>query len=263
MPDGILRYPTIAEPATPPAGKVFTYVDIADDHLKQKDDTGTVLDLTLGGVDASETVKGIAELATQAETDTGTDDTRIVTPLKLKTSPVVPHTHTHASTTGQTADDHHSESHTIVSHSDTTATGAELDTLTDGSNADSLHVHSPSGVFYDVVGYQFERVSEKGLAYSPVGDSTYRGDVNVVTKIKAFVATDAGAGETFSVRVIDLGTSLVISEVTGLSNTGKVLVDLGSVSNIGVIETSYEIQVKHDNGDGKDKVMVEYWRVDY
>jgi hypothetical protein len=34
---------------------------------------------------ASETTAGIAELATQAETDTGTDDARIVTPLKLAT----------------------------------------------------------------------------------------------------------------------------------------------------------------------------------
>lgn len=34
---------------------------------------------------ASETVSGIAELATQAETDTGTDDLRMVTPLKLAT----------------------------------------------------------------------------------------------------------------------------------------------------------------------------------
>lgn len=33
--------------------------------------------------DASETTKGIAELATQTETNTGTDDARIVTPLKL------------------------------------------------------------------------------------------------------------------------------------------------------------------------------------
>lgn len=32
--------------------------------------------------------------------------------------------------------------HTIASHSDTSATGAELDTLTDGSNADSLHSHT-------------------------------------------------------------------------------------------------------------------------
>jgi hypothetical protein len=34
---------------------------------------------------ATETVLGLAEIATQAETDTGTDDQRIVTPLKLKT----------------------------------------------------------------------------------------------------------------------------------------------------------------------------------
>lgn len=34
---------------------------------------------------ASETTAGVAELATQAETDTGTDDARIVTPLKLAT----------------------------------------------------------------------------------------------------------------------------------------------------------------------------------
>lgn len=34
---------------------------------------------------ATETVRGVAEIATQAETNTGTDDERIVTPLKLKT----------------------------------------------------------------------------------------------------------------------------------------------------------------------------------
>jgi hypothetical protein len=33
------------------------------------------------------------------------------------------------------------DDHTIASHSDTTATGAELETLTDGSNASSLHTH--------------------------------------------------------------------------------------------------------------------------
>ena len=48
----------------------------------------------------------------------------------------------HSATTGQTADDHHSEAHTIASHSDTTATGAELETLTNGSDADALHIHA-------------------------------------------------------------------------------------------------------------------------
>ena len=40
--------------------------------------------------------------------------------------------------------------HTIASHSDTTATGTELETLTDGSNADALHAHA--GGSGDVVG---------------------------------------------------------------------------------------------------------------
>lgn len=48
----------------------------------------------------------------------------------------------HSDTTGQGTDDHHAQSHTVASHSDTTATGAELETLTDGSNADALHVHA-------------------------------------------------------------------------------------------------------------------------
>ena len=36
----------------------------------------------------------------------------------------------------------HAEAHTVASHSDTTGTGAEVETLTDGSNAESLHTHT-------------------------------------------------------------------------------------------------------------------------
>jgi hypothetical protein len=56
------------------------------------------------------------------------------------------HTHSHASTTGQTADDHHAELHSVASHNDTTATGAELDQLTDGSDAAGLHVHGQADI---------------------------------------------------------------------------------------------------------------------
>lgn len=38
----------------------------------------------------------------------------------------------------------HDEAHTIASHSDTTATGAELETLTDGSET-ALHSHAGGG----------------------------------------------------------------------------------------------------------------------
>jgi hypothetical protein len=50
---------------------------------------GTAFQLTrvsgTGGAPASETVAGIIEIATAAETTTGTDDTRAITPLKLTT----------------------------------------------------------------------------------------------------------------------------------------------------------------------------------
>lgn len=51
-------------------------------------------------VSASETAAGSIELATQAETDTGTDDTRAVTPLKLLTNAkLIPYSVTHTSDT--------------------------------------------------------------------------------------------------------------------------------------------------------------------
>lgn len=52
---------------------------------------------------ASETVEGIAELATQAETDTGTDDLRIITPLKLNNSPQTASTWVNFNGTGTVA----------------------------------------------------------------------------------------------------------------------------------------------------------------
>lgn len=55
------------------------------------------------------------------------------------------HTHAHSAASGKTPNDHHNEAHTVASHSDTTATGTELETLTDGSNADSLHSHTGVG----------------------------------------------------------------------------------------------------------------------
>ncbi len=47
----------------------------------------------------------------------------------------------HDSIADVSADDHHAQTHTIVSH-DTTGTGANVTTLTDNSMADALHRHS-------------------------------------------------------------------------------------------------------------------------
>lgn len=80
------------------AGKIGggsgAYGDIGDAVICKKDNAGG--DQAAVGGDwfiletnrdqATETTKGVAELATQAEVDTGTDDLRIITPLKLENS---------------------------------------------------------------------------------------------------------------------------------------------------------------------------------
>ena len=53
-------------------------------------------------------------------------------------------TKSHNALTNVTTNQHHNESHTVASHNDTTATGTELETLTDGSGADALHTHAGS-----------------------------------------------------------------------------------------------------------------------
>jgi hypothetical protein len=62
-------------------------VELATDAETQTgtDTTRAITPSNLTSRTATETRTGIAEIATQVETDAGTDDTRIVTPLKLKT----------------------------------------------------------------------------------------------------------------------------------------------------------------------------------
>ncbi len=74
----------------------------------------------------------------------------------------------HSATTGQGVDDHHNEAHTVVSHSDTLATGTELDTLTDGSNADALHAHViiDADALHDNVASEISAITLKGTPIS-------------------------------------------------------------------------------------------------
>ena len=71
-------------PSTPTTGQLWTDTSASPPAVKVWDGTKWV---GVGGTpaDASETVKGIAEIATQAEVNLGTDDLRFVTPAKLAT----------------------------------------------------------------------------------------------------------------------------------------------------------------------------------
>lgn len=105
---------------------------------------------------ASETTSGIAELATQAETDAGTDDLRIVTPLKLKTASFVPKKYT------QTFGDGAAVSYVITHNLNNigahavvyvTATGAEVEVAIDTRSANALTIKTnvaPTAAQYTV-----------------------------------------------------------------------------------------------------------------
>lgn len=75
----------IGAPGTSPATDNW-YVYFQSDGIHIKDDAGNDYNLRQA---ASESLPGIAEIATQAETDAGTDDARIVTPLKLANAATV------------------------------------------------------------------------------------------------------------------------------------------------------------------------------
>ena len=80
--------------------------------------------------------------------------------------------------------------HTIASHSDTTATGTELNTLTNGSNADSLHVHS--GGFSDPM------TTRGDIIYRDSSNNTDRLSVGASSTLLSSDGTDVAWGETVS-----------------------------------------------------------------
>lgn len=65
----------------------FKNINAGSSAITVTDDAGNN-EIDIDAAAASETQAGVAELATQAETDAGTDDARIVTPLKLATTTV-------------------------------------------------------------------------------------------------------------------------------------------------------------------------------
>jgi len=46
MADGVVRFPEVAEPGTPPTDRVYVWLDSTSGTLKQKNDAGVVSDFT-------------------------------------------------------------------------------------------------------------------------------------------------------------------------------------------------------------------------
>ncbi|KKM71196.1 hypothetical protein LCGC14_1433040, partial [marine sediment metagenome] len=94
------------------------------------------------------------------------------------------------------SDDHHAQTHTIVSH-DTTATGANLNTLTDDSMADTLHRHSELSAS-DGTPDAVVSVDSDGILYAdaaPVGiDILYSGVIGAHLTVGNNLVVDGNVG---------------------------------------------------------------------
>ncbi len=98
-----------------------------------------------------------------------------------------------------------SGAHTVASHSDTTGTGTELETLTDGSNADSLHTHTGAGT-------EMVEVGEEGVLITAVGSMRWYPPFDItLVNVAAFVGT-APTGATILVDVHKNGTTIFTTQ---------------------------------------------------
>ncbi len=112
--------------------------------------------------------------------------------------------------------------HTIVSHSDTTATGTELETLTDGSDADALHDH-PVFLLLD-------------------GTRPMTGALNVDQ------ASTSGAAPVITVDQADVDEDFFKFIGTSDTNVDRALVDAADFTTPGVVKGWLKINVQDDQG---------------
>ncbi len=98
--------------------------------------------------------------------------------------------------------------HTVVSHSDTGATGAELDTLTDGSDADALHNHPTAG---DVV--YADNADAAAVDISEVTDVTIK-----TRDVTGVIAGDLLTAELRGTLLQDSGTTRTITFTPDFDN---------------------------------------------
>lgn len=129
------------------------------------------------------------------------------------------HSVAHSATTGITTDDHHAEAHTVASHSDTTATGAQLNTLTSGpaSDADALHTHPGIGGGAGVTTFE----GRSGVVVSALNDyaaSEVDNDSSVSggagTVADALDALDTGGGFTLAQDEVAVGGNTGLYKTT-------------------------------------------------
>jgi hypothetical protein len=142
----------------------------------------------------------------------------------------------------------HDEAHTVASHSDTTATGAETETLTDGSNASALHVHTVVSLDTDTTGAELTSLADGsevsihshaggGLADIPAWAADIRDNYALLALVDGPVPPVANSD------VIPLGMEVTIdgSATINAKSTGVELQTGSTGDSRSVVNTPYDV----------------------
>jgi len=185
---------------------------------------------------STEGVEGVAELATQAEVNTGTDVNRIVTPDKLEDK-------THGVFTGTT----------LTDNAVLKALLQELETAVEAAN----------GTVDFKLDYELNAVKSSDGSFTVQARFGFDGTTALGTPsaIKALVSSDTCTGRW---RVFDTTNSLVIAtSATIASGQAPVIIDMGTLSNLPAAAAIWEIQGIRDTGSGGNEIHLDSMTVKF
>lgn len=169
-----------------------------------------------------DTVDLADESVTRAKVDVTTGGSAVITKVIAGSNINISETGVDSGT-GDVTVNASAPAHTIASHSDTTATGAELETLTDGSDAGALHSHAAT--------------------YMPLAGGTFTDDVTITTD-KKLIFRDAALSIASNVD----GTLKLIADA-------YIILDAPAVETTGTLKSSGHLIV------GSQGAEVDYYIV--
>lgn len=171
-------------------------------------------------IQATEELSGIAKIATQSEVHTGTDDSKIVTPLKLEQEKGIPNGLASLNASGQIP-------------SDQLSGGGKSMIVTFAAGSDM-------SIETNTIGY----VVKAKFPYA--GTDT----VGAILEIKANIWKNSSGGSTGQIKIVDISNGgATIAELNGITNTDNtVLLDLGTVTNLPTDASVFELQMGRSSG---------------
>jgi hypothetical protein len=218
-------YDTATRDALPAADKPkgITFYNTDTDRLETNKGTGAapIWDGAGGsGVQATESLAGIAEIATQAETHAGVDDLRFITPLKLESEKGIADGLASLDATGKVPSGQLSGGGKSMILSFAAGTDIGLETSTIGYVLKAKFKYAGSAV---------------------VGD---------ILSINVNAWKNSAGGATGEIRIVDAtNADAVIAELTGITSIDEDgNLDLGTISNLPVGSATFELQMGRSAG---------------